>query len=205
MPLFAKGGVSVLYIHVPKTGGSSIEQMFLANGFRSEFLDDRPGKSFNHFRKCSPQHLHAEPLLMLLRPARIKYIFMTVRHPLSRILSEYKMQVRVAKQPLPLSQWLDQMMKTYMDDPYTTDNHFRPQHEFLMPGCDVFRQEKGFGPAFMERLSERTGVIFDKDEVAHHNRGEGIDVDEAEIESIRPIARQFYREDFTTFGYRPNP
>jgi hypothetical protein len=205
MPLFVKGAVSVLYIHVPKTGGTSIEQMFVANGFRSEFLDDRPGRSFNRYRRCSPQHLHAQPLLMLLRPVRISFIFMTVRHPISRILSEYKMQIRVAKQPLPLVRWVDQIMKAYVEDPYHTDNHFRPQHEFLIPGCDVFRQEKGFGPVFLERLAERTGVAFAGAEVAHHNRDEGVDVDEGEIENIRPIVRQFYREDFTTFGYRPNP
>ena len=117
MPLFVKGGVAILYVHVPKTGGSSIEHMFLDKGFRSEFLDHGPKNSFNLYRRCSPQHLHAKPLLRLLRPQRITFTFMTVRHPLTRLLSEYKMQVRIDRQPLPLRPWLDHWLKRYLDDP----------------------------------------------------------------------------------------
>ncbi len=182
-----------------------MSSFFIANGFRSEFLDYRPEESFNHYRKCSPQHLHAAPLLMLLRPAKLRYVFMTVRHPLTRVLSEYKMQGRAARRAMPLSPWLDRAMTAYMDDPYTTDNHFRPQHEFIVPGCDVFRQEKGYGQVFLERLSERTGMSFEANTVGNYNADERQDVDEADIEKIRPFVRQFYRQDFAAFGYRPMP
>ena len=204
MPLFVKDDVSILYIHVPKTGGSTIEHFFLANGFRSEFLDDR-SPSFNAYRRCSPQHLHAAPLLLLLRPASIRYVFMTVRHPLSRIVSEYKMERRIGRRGRSLRHWLDRSLAAYMDDPFAGDNHFRPQHEFVIPGCDVFRQENGFGQVFVERLSERTGVAFAEGEMANHNVDGGQGVDEAEIEKIRSTVRQFYRLDFATFGYRPTP
>jgi len=205
MPLFVKDDVSVLYIHVPKTGGTSIEQFFLAHGFKSEFLDYVPETSFNTYRRCSPQHLHAEPLLVLLRPALIRYVFMTVRHPISRVVSEYKMQRRVGKRAVSLSQWLNRALSAYMDTPFALDNHVRPQHEFLIPGCDVFRQENGFGQAFVERLSERTGISFAGREMVNYNVDEGPDVDEAEIANIRAAVRQFYRLDFATFGYRPMP
>ena len=201
MPLFVKDDVSILYVHVPKTGGTSIEQFFFANGFRTEYFDNRSKSGFNDYRTCSPQHLHAAPLLMLLRPAKIRFIFMTVRHPLTRVLSEYKMQVRAAKRAIPLSPWFDLAMATYMDDPYTTDNHFRPQHEFLIPGCDVFRQEDGYGQAFVARLSERTGLAFAENKIGNYSADTGQSVDEEGIERIRPFVTQFYRHDFATFGY----
>ena len=208
MPLFVKGAVSVLYIHVPKTGGTSIEHLFQSQGFRSEFLDAGPQNSFNKYRKCSPQHLHAEPLLALLRPGTIDFTFMTVRHPFSRLLSEYKMRVRIDREPLPLCRWLDRVLKRYVETPHLMDNHFRPQSEFVIPGCDVFRQEDGFGATFLERLEQRTGMTLSDDEawsITHHNRDTGLHVEQAEIDRARPIVEQFYRQDYATFGYPPTP
>ena len=74
-----------------------------------------------------------------------------------------------------------------------------------MTGCSVFRLEKGFGSIFLDHLSERAGIAFAPEDIAHHNRGDGIDVDPSEIERIRPLVRQFYRQDFATFDYRQMP
>ena len=49
MPLFTKGDRSVLYIHVPKTGGTSIEHFFLSNGYAAEYLDTGGAGSLNPF------------------------------------------------------------------------------------------------------------------------------------------------------------
>ena len=200
MPLFVKGAASILYVHVPKTGGTSIERMFRDHGFRTEYLDDL-FDGFNLFRKCSPQHLHGAPLRDLLRPAKLRYIFMTVRHPMARLLSEYRMQERTANRPMRLPQWFDWMMTLYIDDPYVADNHLRPQHDFLIPGCDVFRHEDGFGPAFLARLAERTGTDFALDALGTHKPADRREIDPAEVELIRPRVIQFYRQDYTVFGY----
>jgi hypothetical protein len=201
MPLFVKHTISVLYIHVPKTGGSSIEQFFELNGFRREFLDTGPDFSFNGYRHCSPQHMHAEHLRMAVRLSRLTYIFMTVRHPMKRLLSEFKTRVRDDGISTSLSAWVDDTFREYIADPFIIDNHIRPQSEFWIPGCDVFRQERGFGPDFVERLEQRTGMIFPERNVGHGNAGPDLPVREEEIEQVRPAVRQFYQPDFLTFGY----
>jgi hypothetical protein len=205
MPLFVKHNVAVLYIHVPKTGGSSIEHFFEQNGFHCEFRDAGPGFCFNEYRHCSPQHMHAEQLRTAIRLSRVTYIFMTVRHPMSRLLSEFKTRVRDDGKPYKLASWVDRIFRNYIEDPFTIDNHIRPQSEFWIPGCDVFRQERGFGPALLARLEERAGPIFPHRTIGHGNTGPDMGIAEAEIAQIRPAVRQFYRQDFLTFGYKPVP
>lgn len=201
MPLFVKDGVSILYIHVPKTGGSSIEHFFLANGFRAEFLDFKPDFSFNDYRMCSPQHMHAALLLALIRPERMRYIFMTVRHPLSRIISEYKMQVRVNGEARALGPWVERQFGLYRIEKMTSDNHIRPQCEFVIPGCEVFKQEGGLGPALVLRIEQRTGLFLAHRRIGGENADDGLIIDEAEAESIRPMVEDFYRQDYEAFGY----
>jgi hypothetical protein len=200
MPLFVKQAKSALYVHVPKTGGSSIEQFFAGNGFRSEFLDANPKTSLNRFRLCSPQHMTAEQLLSLLRPTRIDYIFMTVRDPLTRILSEYKMRLRVAQETQSLSQWVTLSFRRFLEDPYTNDNHIRPQADFWIPGCDVFRQEDGFDE-IVSRIEARLGLPIEKRDMGSHNTDKGTVLDSDEVARITPLVRQFYRRDYLMFGY----
>ena len=85
------------------------------------------------------------------------------------------MQRRTAKRAMALSSWFDRAMTLFMDNPFAMDNHIRPQHEFLIPGCDVFRQEKGYGQVFLDRLSERTGMSFAENKVGNYNTDEGIE------------------------------
>ena len=90
MPIFKKGKQDLLFIHVPKTGGTSIEKLFHLSGWRTAYLDlNLKGKSFNHLRICSPQHMHAEMLQQQLLIHKFSGIFMTVRHPYDRFRSEY--------------------------------------------------------------------------------------------------------------------
>jgi hypothetical protein len=96
---------------------------------------------------------------------------------------------------------VDDTFREYIADPFIIDNHIRPQSEFWIPGCDVFRQERGFGPDFVERLEQRTGMIFPERNVGHGNAGPDLPVREEEIEQVRPAVRQFYQPDFLTFGY----
>lgn len=204
MPLFVKNDVAVLYIHVPKTGGSSIEHFFELNGFHCEFRDAGQTFSFNKYRHCSPQHMHAEQLHAAIRLRRVNYIFMTVRHPLSRLLSEFRTRVRDDRKPYRLMNWVDQTFRAYIDDPFIIDNHIRPQSEFLIQGCDVFRQERGYA-ALSAKLEERLGPIFPNRQIGHGNAGPDMAIGDAEIEAIRPVVRQFYRQDFLTFGYKAAP
>ena len=117
MPLFTKQGQAVLYIHVPKTGGTSVEHFFIGNGFAADYMDTGGPKSLNQFRRCPPQHMHAEQILAVLRPSRCGYVFATVREPLARIVSEYRMRARGHAEFPRLPAWWEQSVKRYLEIP----------------------------------------------------------------------------------------
>jgi hypothetical protein len=201
MPIFVKQDCGILYMHVPKTGGTAIRTFFEKNGFRAKLLDTGGPGSLNRFRRCAPQHMHAASVLAILRPARFNYVFVTVREPLGRVLSEYKMHCRTNSNVPRLSTWLDQMLSRYVEDSHFAENHLRPQVEFLLPNCEVFRQEDGFGAAFVARVEERLGFQLEHRQVGVFNSDADTQIDPAEIARIEPMVRQFYRHDYLTFGY----
>ncbi len=201
MPLFTRQNRSVLFIHVPKTGGTSVEAFFARNGFAAELLDTGGPKSLNRYRRCPPQHMEAALLQAVLRPARCDYVFATVREPLARIVSEYRMRFRGVADAPGLPAWLDLNLKRYLDDPYVLDNHLRPQVEFLLPGCEVFRQEDGFGEALVGRVEQKLETQLEHRAFGYHKPEGEVAVTPEDIERVRPRVRTTYWRDYAAFGY----
>jgi hypothetical protein len=155
MPLAKINGKTVLFAHVPKTGGSSIE-LYLAIHGTVTLKSDRHAEGF----PCSAQHLHAEPLSSLVETAKVDLSFMMVRHPVARIASEYRYQMRKRgwlRDRLSFSGWLRYALARRAINPWYRDNHFRPQHEFELAGAEVFRFEDGVD-ACIAMLAERLGT-----------------------------------------------
>jgi hypothetical protein len=203
VPVFYRDGIKILYIHIPKTGGTAIEMFFEQNGFGVAYLD-RGGKAgnLNPTRLCSPQHMEAAILAKVFRLSSFDYIFMTVRHPIERILSEYKMRV-AEKIDLPdVNMWVRRSLRCYGDNPYMMDNHIRPQVDFWMERADVFKQEDGFGRDWVEQISSRIPCKFEQRNTEIAMR---FDVRAAERSDLsngsNEALRRFYDSDYRLFGY----
>jgi len=116
VPVFVKDDVSVLFVHVPKTGGSAVEDAFADAGWDTHLLDRTSARHpSRRFRRCSPQHLHAEMLEQLVRLERIDLVLVVVREPLARFRSEYLWRHR--DQPADaaaVSQWGRRLALTSM-------------------------------------------------------------------------------------------
>jgi hypothetical protein len=203
MPVFHKGRTKILYLHVPKTGGSAIEIFFEKNGYSVEYLDRSGGhEAMNMVRRCSPQHLHAAVLREILRLDRFAFIFMTVRDPFARIVSEYKMRLHDNPAMPPFRAWLEEQLRTYHADPFVLDNHIRPQAEFWMPGARVFRLEDGFGPDFVAELEGFLGITFADRTIDHVMRFDDVKEQRIEVDpKSRALLSDFYHGDFARFGY----
>ena len=202
MSVFVRDNLRVLYVHVPKTGGTSVEQFFAKNGFAVSFVDRGHRGSLVPMMKCSPQHLHAEVLHAIFHTNRFSYAFMTVRHPVDRLLSEYRMRAAVQKSIEDVDTWIAEALTGCARNAYHLDNHLRPQVEFWFAGCEVYRQEDGFGTAWADTIATKLGC-----EISH--RGVDVAMRYADVSSVAPnaasIARieAFYRQDFEFFGYGP--
>lgn len=210
MPVYRREGRAVLFIHIPKTGGTSVEQLFKASGWEPAYLDTKVGAgSVNRLRWCSPQHMHGTLLQSLLRLDRFDLVFTVVRDPVARFRSEYVWRTRkredVSTRAEAVDEWLRKSLAAYRENPYVYDNHLRPQHEFLVPGTTVLRLEDGLAQALRDLSdSHELGLEGEPDRFRDSQSGPRKSRDVEVSATTKSLLRRFYKRDFTTFGY-PKP
>lgn len=207
MTVFRRERMALLQVHVPKTGGRSILNLLQHNGFSVDFCDvSSITTGFNALRTCSPQHYHADLLRQTLRLDRLDYVFTTVRHPISRLKSEFLWRVRdPAVDP---NAWVAATLDAYADDPFLLDNHIRPQHEFLLDGCDIFHAETDVAEALAIRLEQRLGLALTAPPEGRLNVASsfcGRTIADVSLDSAtRARVVAFYALDFQRLGYDPD-
>lgn len=206
MPLLIHEDRTIFFAHVPKTGGSSVED-YLIRRFGPLCLLDRPAAGSDapprrrrHGDMVSPaQHMTAADLRHLL-PERIDYTFAVVRDPLARILSEYRFQAGTSRASrLGFSTWLRVMLAAARIDPRVYDNHIRPQGDLVSAGAEVFRLEEGLD-RIVARLDEVTGSAAPDADIRHLLNKGGRDRIEVRRQDMGLVAR-FYAADYARFGY----
>jgi hypothetical protein len=209
MPVFNKDKKFLLYIHVPKAGGTSMEMLFQQNGWRIEYLDlNLKGKSFNHVRICSPQHMHAEMLQQQLLMRKLDGMFMTTRHPYARFRSEYcycnKSNCDTSAEAVET--WARKIFKAYSKDNFILDNHIRPQHEFYVPGTKVYKLERGFKKVVQD-LAKKYKIELAYQEMHEMSREKesGFSSSDAKLnDTVKSMLNIRYQQDFRQFGYAPD-
>ncbi|MCL7945112.1 sulfotransferase family 2 domain-containing protein [Marinobacter sp. ATCH36] len=214
MPIFSKDEMNILFIHIPKSAGSSIERIGSDFGWRESFsVRGESLQNLEHY-KATLQHLHAEPLESLLNPDKFDAIFTIVRNPFSRLKSEYYWQRSQRITDLSVTEWINDTFERYSKNHYLYDNHIRPQTEFLLDnermkvfkledngidkakklfidlsyirGQSNFVKRKFFSRLLPERQEKRS--VKDRDIETEFNKHYNEVVD-------------FYKEDFSFFSY----
>jgi hypothetical protein len=212
MPIFTRNNIHVLYIHVPKTGGTYIERFFKKNGFSISEMNNVKDPT-NKLRNCSRQHMHAEQINQLYNLKKFNYVFMTVRNPVFRFRSEFIMRNTTFneepkvfwKRKKDINAWWKMARKNFSRNPYTNDNHIRPQSDFYIKGVDIFKQEDSYDEVWAQKLESKIGVKFDflsiqrrKDvEQDYGDDLKKIILSDATFEEIK----NFYQADYSLFNY----
>ena len=200
MPAFRIGDKTILFIHIPKSGGTTINAWLGAQAEQSLYQKHRP-KEF----PCVPQHFHGALLDTLFAPGFFDVSFCVTRNPFSRVLSEYNYRItrpRLKNRILPkpsFDTWLRRALTGFRRDGYIHSNHIRPQHEFLIKGTQAFRLENGLGD-LQDLLSDVTGIAWDA-EIPRKN--ESIMTATGFSRTAAALVQDFYARDFEFFGYDP--
>lgn len=200
MPAFRIGTKLILFIHIPKSGGTSINSWLATQGPESLYQKHRPDDF-----PCVPQHFHGDVLNTLFAPGFFDYSFCVTRNPYSRILSEYNYRItrpRLKNKILPkpsFERWLKSALSAYSRDSYVHSNHVRPQHEFMIEGTEAFRLEDGLGP-LRERLIQLTGIRIEEE---IRTKNQSVKRETAISEQAAARIRDFYAGDFDRFSYNP--
>lgn len=151
MPAISINGAKVLFVHIPKTGGYTID-VFMKN-LSQEFGDGKLDL-FSTQRavcaKCTPQHYTREIIELLLDVDSFDAIFSVTRNPLQKLVSEFKWRVHLGDQSTEpgFSEWYAKWRMQYKVDKYIKDNHFRHQTHFLMDQSKIFKFEDGLDCVF---------------------------------------------------------
>lgn len=204
MPLFTRGDQRIAFIHVPKTGGTSVERYFESHGWTMSYWS----KPRDGGRTPSDQHLLYDDLRSLVPDLDEIPSFAIVRHPLKRFLSEWKWQRWEIKRLRDgLGDFVDRVESSLPEDPVYWDNHWRPQSDFLSDRIDrVIRLEdiESEFPRLLEMLGldlpprlPRTNPSSGSGIRAWLRRPSRAQLSETDIARLERI----YAQDFAELGY----
>ena len=211
MPLFKVKNQLVLFVHIPKTGGSSVEEWLSQHS--TMWLSNQ-----DVFAKlpCPPQHMHAKLMEDMGLVGLSDYSFSIVRDPVERLLSQFfYMNWRKFSEAEPFRKRLPWRSKQRAMDLYFEKwirlhlriasqnrshqlNHLRPQSEFLGDDLDhIFKLEDGLEVALAKVASE-LGIEGPKD-TPHILASKRLPV-RISLECLNRIDA-FYENDFDVLQY----
>ena len=213
MPIARIGRKLVFFAHIPKCAGSSIENYLRDRFGRLALLDRQYLSQEPHARwsRTSPQHVDWVSLMRMFPADFFDEVFTVVRHPVSRAVSAYRFQAEVENtvpKGMGFAEWLRAEAEMWQTDPHRSDNHSRPQSDFLPPvgdrPCTVFHLEHGLD-AVIPYLDDLAGNDAGPRAMGHalkaETSGPGQMVpSEDEIALIADL----YAADFARFGYAPD-
>lgn len=195
MPVFEQGSVRILFIHIPKTGGTSIENM-LKKHTKMTFFSPIPPPNL----KICPQHLQINDFRMLLNGCHWDWQFSIVRNPYDRIESEYHYTARMFYKNggiANFSEWIINTIKNAQKNKSILDNHLRPQSEFLDREVEIFKFECGLN-LIMSKLNKYISLPIIP-HTPHDNKSMRSKVSWS-LEALS-LVNEFYANDFTQLNY----
>ncbi|MFO8237201.1 MAG: sulfotransferase family 2 domain-containing protein [Prochlorococcaceae cyanobacterium] len=206
MPIFSKERRNILYIHIPKCGGSSLVESFRQDGYN--VLLQTTGLLPQEALLASPQHLTSKSLLSLIDLNKIDEVFTIVRNPYDRLVSEYRWTQRRASKGeggLGFEPWVIEQLRLTTLNPHHADNHLRPMMQFLsrdLP-CRIFRYEAG-----LDAICEFYNPDSLQPPAPVGERNRSVDFWHGPSPSIQMLSQatldlvnDFYREDFQLLFY----
>jgi len=148
MPLTFISGQLIQFAHVPRCGGSSVENYLHARFGKLALLDRQHHRvpASERWSNTSPQHLETAAFERILPRTWIAQCFTLVRHPEDRILSVFRFQ-RDIEQAIPretaFPEWVASLPDRCAANPHYLDNHVRPANDLVPSQTITFKLEDG--------------------------------------------------------------
>lgn len=201
MPLVKAGERTIFFAHVPKTGGSTVQDYLRRRFGPMSFMN--PG-NWESLRSrgliVSPTHLSAADLRNLL-PHDLGYSFATVRDPLERLQSEYRFQSGASRSSrLGFSTWVRLVIAAAGMEPRIYLNHIRPQVDLIPPDSAIFKIEDGLDKvtAWLDDVSGTSDLAIT---FGHFGKRQHTPL-AMYREDLETIV-EYYGKDYSSLGYAP--
>jgi len=203
MPFIRFAQRNILFIHIPRTGGTTVEHWLSQLGALGLHSYSLP-----NVMRVTPQHLRVNDVEELIGDNYFEYTFAIVRNPFDRIASEFRLRRKLALEGVfnaspRFSSWLENQLDAARKNPFHLDNHFRPQWEFVSSAVDVYKYEDGLRE-ILTKVAEKIGAPAPAalpQKLSTGDLNESVRFDIADVERIRSV----YAADFERFGYAATP
>jgi len=202
MPYFHNNQINLLFIHIPKTGGSSLE-MYFSKKFKIPLNVYSFFDVLIRFNNVSFQHQTYRSLITNSRLFKINHtnlkILTVVRCPYTRIISDLFHFKYITEQSSPATVFKVLAFK-YLNSYGANDNHKKLQYLFLLDREG--KMLENITILKMETLNEDMAKLgfTDFNEFAQSSHIKREYMSFLNIDSIKLI-NTVYRQDFLHFGY----
>ena len=203
MPIFKSTSKIIYFSHIPKTGGSSIENTLKSFDEIKMALHSPARKKIT---PMSPQHLHTQFLDRLFPENFFDWEFTVVRNPYARLVSEYNMKKKGLEKkgsPLSFEDYARRCFSKFKKLPSTRDNHIRPQVDFVSINTKVYNLENGLEAPLKDALTHLEISHSRLDPILRHDRKSKNPEVYSVSSQLISIIQSFYKDDFQRFGYDP--
>tara|TARA_B100000965_G_scaffold400805_1_gene423372 strand:+ start:222 stop:878 length:657 start_codon:yes stop_codon:yes gene_type:complete len=206
-----KEQVSFFHIHIPKTGGTMLENFFSSIGLRS-FGAGHEYMFVRHYLKSPPNHYDMKILEQLFFFDKI-YSFAITRDPLKRCYSQYQWarSNKCTHSDLFLEMTFEDFVvdsfEKYSSNEYYMANYIKPQHHFISDKVNrIFKVEDGLEKAIKEVFNDLKIRMRFKNEkedfkFPYINKSKPYNKDIVN-ENVIKMIKEFYKEDYEKFGYK---
>lgn len=208
MPFYINNKTSVLFIHIPRTGGSSFEKFLRVNKKFREYL--RSGKTNDFFedeelRKISLQHQTYTNLLKNKEFIKKKInidldypgkVISFIRNPYNRTISDLFFWKLIEKNTTP--EEVFNVLKVYLTkDCY--DNHNIPQYKFITnDNGELYRNILIIKTNELTRKLNQNGFL----EYLSMERNNEKNYDKYLNQNSIDLINQHFEKDFTMFNFK---
>ena len=210
MPIIKHNGQLIYFSHIPKCGGSTIENyLFQITKSNLSFVDTSFHRQPNQERwnNSSPQHILGSFVQRLFPIYYFNIFFSIVRNPINRFYSAFEFNKR--KSLIDPSIDINYFVENFLSfNPFQIgnyDNHFFPQVSFLYPKANyqVFKLEDGLEPVkiYIDNiiLGKDSGIPMPHVDF-HYD--DSIVITKQVLTSVsEKIIRDIYKIDFDIFKY----
>tara|TARA_R100001463_G_scaffold7749_1_gene24546 strand:- start:435 stop:1022 length:588 start_codon:yes stop_codon:yes gene_type:complete len=193
--LFEKKNKKIYFVHIPRTGGRFVHNLFEHNNFLVNLSNDFPYKNYEFM------HLHHE-LLCNFNFYKNNKKFTIVRNPLDRFMSFAKFDMYRnnkghtfrLKTKEDVLDYIELCSKAH----FRYSNWLRPQSEFVSKDCKIWKFEDGLKDNFLQFLKINFDIKLDYVE----SLWEEVNILHEDLKNIDPIKKAvelIYNKDYKNF------
>lgn len=204
MSLFTKGDNKIFHIHIPRTGGRYIKEIFKENSYEI-YHDDYEQSIYG----ISITHLHY-PLYEWLEEVSDSNHFAIVRDPFTKFASAAHCMIKEwysdmeehVYSALETKDGLAQFIEYHAATKRYNSNWLRSQHEFISPKTKIYKYEDSLGENFIKWFNNNFS-----DNIPHREYSYFGDPKELEKNMIKENAKieslikEYYKDDYKILGY----